>query len=80
MMNLAQKSGMRGMERPEAGASQPDKAPGGNPAGHEGGSGEQDAPVSHFIHQDPESGHHMLNVTKLHEHLMGKSKGAKLGA
>jgi hypothetical protein len=79
MDNLAVKSGMRGMERGQVGASQPDKAPGGEQAGIEGGPGEQDRPVSHFVHQDPTSGHHMLNITKLHEHLMGKSKGFKAG-
>jgi hypothetical protein len=72
--NLAVKSGMRGMERGQVGASQPDKVPGGAPGGHEGGVGEQDPPVSHFIHQDPTSGEHHLNISKLHEHLMGKSK------
>jgi hypothetical protein len=75
MDNLAVKSGMRGMERRDVGASQPDKAPGGNPAGTPGGEGEQDPPVSHFIHQD-ESGAHHLNISKLHEHVMGKSKAA----
>jgi len=78
MENLAARSGMRGMERSTVGASQPDKAPGGDPAGHEGGAGEQDPPVSHFIHQDPTSGHHHLNISKLHEHLMGKSKAAQV--
>jgi len=77
MENLAVKSGMRGMERGQVAASQPDKAPGGAPGGHEGGPGEQDPPVSHFIHQDPTSGHHMLNISKLHEHVVGKSKGVQ---
>lgn len=77
--NMAVRSGMRGMERGQVGASQPDKAPGGNPMGHEGGAGEQDPPVSHFVHQD-ENGHHHVNISKLHEHLMGKSKGVKTGA
>ena len=74
--NLAVRSGMRGMERSQVGASQPDKAPGGAPAGMEGGAGEQDPPVSHFIHQD-ENGDHHLNISKLHAHVVGKSKGVQ---
>ena len=73
MDNLAVKSGMRGMERREVGGSQPDKAPGGNPTEHDAGPGEQDPPISHFMHPD---GQH-LNVAKLHEHIVGHSKGAK---
>jgi hypothetical protein len=78
MENMAVKSGMRGMEKREVGASQPDAAPGGAPGGHEGAGAEIDPPVSHFMHQDPTTGHHHINISKLHEHMIGKSKGAQV--
>ena len=74
MTSIAVKSGMRGMERSQVAASQPDMAPGGDPAGIAGGAGEQDPPVSHFMHQD-ENGDHHVNISKLHAHMVGKSKG-----
>ena len=75
--NMAVKSGMRGMERSQVGASQPDKAPGGDPGANEPENpGQSDPPVSHFIHQD-ENGDHHVNISKLHAHAVGKSKGVK---
>ena len=60
------------MERSQVGASQPDKAHGGNPEGEMPEGAENDPPVSHFIHQD-EAGHHHINITKLHGHLSAKA-------
>lgn len=73
-MGIAEKTGMRGMERHQAGPAPEDKAPGGHPGGTEGGAGEQDPPISHFVHQD-EAGDHHVNLSKLHAHVVGKSKG-----
>lgn len=65
--NYARKSGMRGSERSEAGASQPDLAPGGDP----GGTPDVTGIIGQHVHGPDENGHHHLNLTTLAAHIHG---------
>lgn len=73
----AVKSGMRGMGRSVAKASEAGAGPSGEQLGAETPSeGEMAGVVAQHIHQG-EGGHHMLNLTTLAHHLAGKPGGSQ---
>ncbi len=75
-MSIAEKSGMRGMERktPEAGPAPSENEPGAIPDG----GAELSTIIGQHTHGPDEQGHHHLNLTTLAHHIVhGKHPGAK---